>query len=351
MYKKALTILFATLSLVAGPIFSQGASADTLADEATVEQMSSTNGADSTIAPEAVSLQASPEVFGATDQKPETADANAHETVEQQLDAAVSKIAALIQRDNLSAVVYPNYEESMVAVEYEFSMDFGQLVSKVLESVGDAVKVTYTAVDSIDWVEQSLQGGDGVLAGTQSCSSGFLAYKGTNFGITTAGHCSGMALYKGNTYYVIADQATAVGDLRWYQLGVMQTAKPMVRSDATPMVYVTSSSPLVVQGIQTVTPTSKGEAICFHGAVSNQICTVLYAVNYANSLYSGLLVAANGLTQAGDSGGVWYRYVSGGVEAIGIHSGISIVDGVARSVFTPVTTLGTIGVTVYTALN
>lgn len=343
--------MLATLALVTGPVYSQASIADTITDQAAVEPSNGAIGADSTFALDAVSMQTAPESFDATDPQRDAADANTLQTGEQQLDAAVAKIAAIIQSDNLSAVVYPNYEESSVEVEYEFSLDISQLVSKVLESVGDVVKITYTGVDSIQWDQQSLQGGDGALAATQSCSSGFLAYKGTNFGITTAGHCSGMALYKGNTYYVIADQATTVGDLRWYQLGVMQTAKPMVRSDATPMVYVTSNSPLVVQGIQNVTSSSIGEAICFHGVKSNQICTTLFRINFASNLYSGLLVATNGLTSDGDSGGVWYRYVSGGVEAVGIHSGTVVIGGITRSVFTPVTTLGSIGVTVYTALN
>lgn len=165
------------------------------------------------------------------------------------------------------------------------------------------------------------------------CTGGFIVTNNQIAGISTAGHCDGQATaYEGNIYQPGGTAPAAKGGVVWYGLNARVVSK--FQSSFGVYTTVTGQAKPII-----------GHLYCKFGVVSGETCALIYQPNKcAYALYTGVrtcslwAVYAN-VSLPGDSGGPWFD----GSTAIGIHFGVSNVDGVNRSLFSDMASLEAAG--------
>lgn len=157
-----------------------------------------------------------------------------------------------------------------------------------------------------------------------SCSSGFAVKKGSTYGVTTAGHCTGSMSYGGSGLTFQAEKYVHQGkhDIEWHSKAGSHTIRNWVTdgtNDATTY-YRTITS------VQTSAGFVTGQWVCKWGQTTRYNCGTVTSVTYDPSypnvqLYDFGLVERSGvdLSEPGDSGGPVYAEN----QAVGTISGQS----------------------------
>lgn len=152
--------------------------------------------------------------------------------------------------------------------------------------------------------------------GTATCTSGFTAFRGSQWGLLTAGHCPNAThQIVGSTYgfSFVTEHVGSYGDAQFH-----------ASTDPTRLnsIKIADNGPTYRTITSTAYPVA-GASICNFGRTRpNAACTTVAAVNVCLTNSSGVAVCrlarTNGtFTNNGDSGGPWYLNNT----AIGVHAG------------------------------
>lgn len=214
-------------------------------------------------------------------------------------------------------VVYVHYESDFNSQAAPTSHDTVRAVASL--HFPQNVKVEVQEVRSAGLSEQAIRGGMAMTqtsTGTATCTSGFTAFRGGQWGLLTAGHCPNAThQIVGSTYgfSFVTEHVGSYGDAQFH-----------ASTDPTRLnsIKIANSGPTYRTITSTAYPVA-GASICNFGRTRpNAACTTVAAVNVCLTNSSGVAVCrlarTNGtFTNIGDSGGPWYLNNT----AIGIHAG------------------------------
>ncbi|MDD7541918.1 MAG: S1 family peptidase [Mobiluncus porci] len=185
----------------------------------------------------------------------------------------------------------------------------------------DGTTVVFQPDASVSSTAEALYGG-GYLS---NCTAGFSIRKSgvTENGLVTAGHCRSPQRYGAQGQITLTQKGTyigSLGDISIYHADSGWTA---------PQFYY---APGKLRNISSVNDTYVGQKICVNGKTTANHCTTVFSVSNCGDGACGLTATNTYITQRGDSGAPWFWNNVG----YGIHQGKIVVNGVARSAFTPI---------------
>lgn len=164
------------------------------------------------------------------------------------------------------------------------------------------------------------------------CTAGFVVSNGSAYGISTARHCTqAVTSYDGGTFTHHTRMDTSQGDARWLR---------STSGTPSPQFQIRAGHPRVVSGWRTPIV---GESVCKYGKTTGRTCAFVYRNSVCSFGYCGLTAADKYISANGDSGGPWYN----GASARGVHHGKSTINGVSRSLFSPVSSFSKMGAYVH----
>ncbi|MFT4213780.1 MAG: hypothetical protein QM622_03270 [Microbacterium sp.] len=149
----------------------------------------------------------------------------------------------------------------------------------------------------------------------------------------TAMHCPNALRYNNATgiiQYRNAASTTSTGnhiDLQWHSVLSGSSVSSTFQNSSSTEVTATGAQNAVVNG-----------SVCHYGLGSAvRRCGTIYSLGvcYTDDLtFCGLAQTSTYISTGGDSGGPWF---TNSTVLTGVHSGVTVVSGVARSVYTPQT--------------
>lgn len=146
--------------------------------------------------------------------------------------------------------------------------------------------------------------------GILTCTSGFTAIRGSQWGVLTAGHCPDTTQrLSGSTYNLtyVTQHVGSYGDAQFN-----------ASSDPSRSNSIKISSSLTYRTITSSANATVGAAVCNYGRTrSTAACATVQEVNYCNSGKCRLVRTNATFTNDGDSGGPWYYNNT----AVGLHTG------------------------------
>lgn len=190
----------------------------------------------------------------------------------------------------------------------------------------------------------AITGGGSLIGPGGSCTAAFTVNKGNLAGVATANHCSpiGTSIYYQNnlSYFYAGNANPADGDAAWYLF-------PNTTSITNKIIFNNSGS---VMNITSSGNPAAGTSVCRYGLTTNYNCGTVSSssmcVNFGQPI--GTVCNLAGITPGtdakGDSGGP----VFSGNRAVGTTTGYITISGAQVDVFTKISSLGLLGLTVRT---
>lgn len=268
---------------------------------------------------------------------------------ERELDAAVEQVARLVADEtDQQAGIQPNALEGRVEVTIAGqpgsikTADLARELASKAEAVslehsksggGTVLGIPVTVVLS-PVVTSGAHARGGLSYG--GCTGAFIVNSGTQWGISSAGHCADPpATYDGSATGVTKQLSNR--DVQWTRL-TSGTKKASFRIGASTFRTATSAADPVV-----------GAPICHYGKTTDNHCDRVSAKGVCWTYsgypqYCGLFVTDNKTTDYGDSGGPYYY----GTKAHGVHSGYRCVLFNCDDMFSGIGSLSLLSVTVNT---
>ncbi len=198
-------------------------------------------------------------------------------------------------------------------------------------AIGTRVDVVET-----DTLQQEATARGGMVYG--GCTGGFIVSGSGTRGISTAAHCTTKpSSYDGNSLGTTATPYITSYDLRWTTF-TSGTSGNSFQYTSGGYRNATSTGNAAVGGV-----------VCKYGKTTGSFCTTVASTGHCDGQYCQLLQTVSGSVQPGDSGGPWYY----GNKALGITHGFVYKIGYPGSpiadLFTGVTGVTLLGVTVVTS--
>lgn len=268
---------------------------------------------------------------------------------ERELDAAVALVARLVaDATDQQAGIQPNALEGRVEVTIAGqpgsinSTDLARELASKTEAVlpehsksgGSAALGIPVTVMFSPSVTSDVHARGGLSYG--GCTGAFIVNSGTQWGISSAGHCANPpATYDSSATGVTKQLSNR--DVQWTRL-TSGTKKASFRIGASTFRTATSAADPVV-----------GAPICHYGKATDNHCDRVSAKGVCWTYdgypqYCGLFVTDNKTTDYGDSGGPYYY----GTKAHGVHSGYRCYALNCDDMFSGIGSLALLSVTVNT---